>query len=332
MAEYEPQLNEMVKSLSQTIESIKTNNNNTSHIIDCLALGEDYINLLNDAISVIQAHPRAEKYFFQFKNIFNSSYEKVVQLLLSSQSSLWEQVDSRVLDPAKTQLKKLKSFVNFSKKLGDFGKNVVGVGANGSGKSTLAEKLKNDMDNDGVVISAQKILLIPETNSAEDPTQTAEKVKNYQTQDKTNKNPNYISTLQHEFSAILANLFAENTAANHKYRLDTIEALKENQLLSAPKPTKLDTTIELWNRLIEHRKIEIKDGINIALTDPSGGNYSATRMSDGEKVILFLIAQVLQAPSNGFIIIDEPETHLHRSISKRLWDALEAERRDCLFI
>jgi hypothetical protein len=188
------------------------------------------------------------------------------------------------------------------------------------------------MDNDGVVISAQKILLIPETNSAEDPTQTAEKVKNYQTQDKTNKNPNYISTLQHEFSAILANLFAENTAANHKYRLDTIEALKENKPLSAPKPTKLDTTIELWNRLIEHRKIEIKDGINIALTDPSGGNYSATRMSDGEKVILFLIAQVLQAPSNGFIIIDEPETHLHRSISKRLWDALEAERRDCLFI
>jgi hypothetical protein len=115
MAEYEPQLNEMVKSLSQTIESIKTNNNNTSHIIDCLALGEDYINLLNDAISVIQAHPRAEKYFLQFKNIFNSSHEKVVQLLISSQSSLWEQVDSRVLDPAKTQLKKLKSFVNFSK-------------------------------------------------------------------------------------------------------------------------------------------------------------------------------------------------------------------------
>jgi hypothetical protein len=55
-------------------------------------------------------------------------------------------------------------------------------------------------------------------------------------------------------------------------------------------------------------------------------------MSDGEKVMLFLIAQVLQAPKDGFIIVDEPEMYLHKTILKKLWDRLEFERPDCLFI
>jgi len=31
-------------------------------------------------------------------------------------------------------------------------------------------------------------------------------------------------------------------------------------------------------------------------------------------------------------VVDEPELHLHRSIQARLWDAIEAERSDCLFV
>lgn len=55
-------------------------------------------------------------------------------------------------------------------------------------------------------------------------------------------------------------------------------------------------------------------------------------MSDGEKVMLYLIAQVLQAPRDGFIVVDEPEMYLHKTILKKLWDMLEAKRPDCIFI
>jgi hypothetical protein len=55
-------------------------------------------------------------------------------------------------------------------------------------------------------------------------------------------------------------------------------------------------------------------------------------MSDGEKVVLFLIAQVLQAPPSGFVIVDEPEMYLHKTILNKLWDRLEKERKDCIFI
>jgi len=60
--------------------------------------------------------------------------------------------------------------------------------------------------------------------------------------------------------------------------------------------------------------------------------YYANQMSDGERAVLYLAAQVLCVPENKLLIIDEPEIHLHRSLMNRLWVALEKERKDCLFI
>ncbi len=60
--------------------------------------------------------------------------------------------------------------------------------------------------------------------------------------------------------------------------------------------------------------------------------YLASGMSDGERVIFYLIGQCLCAPDQSIIIIDEPELHLHRSIQRRLWDAIEKERPDCQFV
>lgn len=55
-------------------------------------------------------------------------------------------------------------------------------------------------------------------------------------------------------------------------------------------------------------------------------------MSDGERVIFYLIGQCLAAPENGIIVIDEPELHLHKSIQIPLWSEIEKLRNDCLFV
>ncbi|EHE6457230.1 AAA family ATPase, partial [Campylobacter coli] len=54
----------------------------------------------------------------------------------------------------------------------------------------------------------------------------------------------------------------------------------------------------------------------------------------GEELILYLISKILTIPNNEqqIIIIDEPELHLHPSLTNRLWDILEKHRQDCLFI
>lgn len=55
-------------------------------------------------------------------------------------------------------------------------------------------------------------------------------------------------------------------------------------------------------------------------------------MSDGERVVLYLIGECLCAPKDGLVLIDEPEVHIHRSIQARLWNAIEAARLDCTFV
>jgi predicted ATP-dependent endonuclease of OLD family len=55
-------------------------------------------------------------------------------------------------------------------------------------------------------------------------------------------------------------------------------------------------------------------------------------MSDGEKVGLYLISQILLAEKNCILIIDEPELHLHKALMARLWNKLEEYRNDCFFI
>lgn len=222
--------------------------------------------------------------------------------------------------------------IDFFRKIGFFNNNVVAIGANGSGKTTLSNKFKSYLQNNGVVISAQRILLVPNFDAISNPTKTATDLKQYQLRDKSNKNDREFGYLQQEFAIVLKNLLADNIAAGNTYRKKAMELIKTGKNLENPKPTNLDITFEIWNSLIEHRKIECKDGVNITANSDDGRSYPAIQMSDGEKVMLYLIAQVLQAPNQGFIVVDEPEMYLHKTILKKLWDTLESERSDCLFI
>ena len=55
-------------------------------------------------------------------------------------------------------------------------------------------------------------------------------------------------------------------------------------------------------------------------------------MSDGERVMLYLIGQCLCIPENSIIIIDEPEIHLHKSLVDKLWNQIESHIQNKLLI
>ena len=55
-------------------------------------------------------------------------------------------------------------------------------------------------------------------------------------------------------------------------------------------------------------------------------------MSDGERVMLYMICQALVVRKNSLLIIDEPELHIHKAIVNKLWTLLEQERPDCVFM
>jgi len=158
---------------------------------------------------------------------------------------------------------KLEFNLDFFEKIGFFNSNVVAIGANGSGKTTLSNKFKTYLQNNGVVISAQRILLVPSFNAIANPSQTANELKQAQLRDKSNKNDREFGHLQQEFSIVLKNLLAENIAAGNMYRKKSIELFQTGKQIEEPSLTNLDKTFEIWNSLIEHRKIDCQDGINI---------------------------------------------------------------------
>lgn len=230
------------------------------------------------------------------------------------------------------QLNLLLFNLDFFNKLGFFNNNIVAIGANGSGKTSLSNKLKTYIQNNGVVISAQRILFVPTFETLHNPTKTAQELKQTQLLDKSNKDQNNFHHLHQEFGVVLKNLLADSIASGNEFRMNAIEQKKKGEEISDPPITNLDRTLEIWNSLIEHRTIKCIDGMNINVESETKRPYPAIQMSDGEKVMLFLIAQVLQAPKSGFIIFDEPEMYLHKTILKKLWDILEKERQDCIFV
>ncbi|WP_201615610.1 AAA family ATPase [Psychrobacter urativorans] len=240
------------------------------------------------------------------------------------------------LDEFKYNTKVASFNLNIFSKFSFFDKNIVAIGANGSGKSSLSAKLKEYLPDSAMTISAQKLLVIPVFKNITNPNDTIKELGKSQAYEKSTKfklesDTNYSpesDAIKNEFKILLNNLLSENSTLNNKY----VQSVRKGENCNVPE-SKLINTIEIWNSLIEHRVLECSDGINISLKARNSENtYPAYQMNDGEKVILYYISHVLQAPQDGFIIVDEPEMYLHKTLLSKLWDILETEREDCIFI
>ena len=214
--------------------------------------------------------------------------------------------------------------------------SVVFIGANGSGKTRLGAWIElNSPENEKVHrISAQKSLSMPDTTT---PT-SIELAENDliwgNTEHRNNKNAfkwnrKPATKLLNDFEKLMVYLFSDETEQNARYKARA----RESRARIDPPHTKMDKLKTLWEKILPHRELII-GGLRIQ-TQVKGSRdepYQASEMSDGERVIFYLIGQCLAAPDNGVILIDEPELHLHKSIQLPLWSEVEELRSDCLFV
>ena len=235
--------------------------------------------------------------------------------------------------------------INFTigtfRKLEFLNKNLVAIGANGCGKTSLAENIKRYITTNCVVIGAQKLLLVPKLNGVLDLEYSQKHLKEQQAKNKSLKQPLVNDTdeselknsiaddIADEFSAVLNNLLSLHNSEIHRFANDYC---RDNTTIR--KQTLLEKVFELWKQIMPHLTLKCEDGINIMVQSQGKLNYPAYQLSDGEKVALYLIANVLQTPNDSYIIVDEPETYLHKSIVNKLWDMLELERSNdnCTFV
>ncbi|NCD06000.1 MAG: DUF4435 domain-containing protein [Spirochaetia bacterium] len=214
--------------------------------------------------------------------------------------------------------------------------SILFIGANGSGKTRLGAWIEIDSPQKNLVhrISAQKSLMLPDSITP----QSIEQAKKnllfgspaWSVNEKKSKwNQKPATEMLNDYQKLMVYLFSDETEENAKFKRSC--KLSENRI--EPPITKLDQAKELWENILPHRELVI-GGLRLqtCIKERPDHIYNSSEMSDGERVIFYLIGQCLAAPQNGIIVIDEPELHLHKSIQVPLWDKIEKLRDDCLFV
>lgn len=216
----------------------------------------------------------------------------------------------------------------------DFNQLVV-IGANGSGKTRFGANLEESYPNKTHRISAQKSLSFPsevrpkslETATEEFWYGSINKDKELYKQPWYKENNrwgrNRYTSLLNDYEKLLVLL--------HTEEYENLSEAKSLGVLS--EETKIDKVKKIWEILLPHRKLKIRAGVveSFPIDKPSD-IYNAKELSDGERVIFYLIGEVICAPEKSIIIIDEPEMHIHKSLVKNLFDLIENEREDCVFV
>lgn len=198
--------------------------------------------------------------------------------------------------------------------------NIVMVGANGSGKSTFARQLNGKLANNIVILSAQHFLYYSKRQNISATGNEIKKVRDFQHNMKLGSDSNFTQIMTSDMNDLVNALVSEYADCAFDYY--------EN---NNRKQSYLSQTITLWHSIIEHRYLEsTRTGLNVFGENIS--NYEFNQLSDGEKAVFYYIGHILLAQPNSYIIIDEPENHLHLTICNKLWDILEQQRPDCKFI
>jgi len=198
---------------------------------------------------------------------------------------------------------------------------IVIIGPNGSGKTRFGADLANR--NNAEFIGALRNIALGENI----PMQGLDQAKEQLTSQIKRTRSRYWQ-MSNEINQLFTKLLAEDATSAVRFR-DQHVAGETAQL----EETNLMRLRNAWANFFPGRKIDFSTYKPTVISDFNQSNaaYSASRMSDGERVALYLGGRILNAQTN-ILIIDEPEVHFHSRLAVRFWNALEQFRPDIRFI
>lgn len=228
----------------------------------------------------------------------------------------------------------------------EYGRPIVLLGANGAGKTRFSARIEEINDpafrNGSLIakshihrLSAQKSLNISTSIPLFDLESSEKNLFLGNTEVFAGKNSfrfqsNPITNLLNDYQYALSLLFAEAQRELQKEHDNARECSSTGAIIPPPSDTVVDKAQRIWNTLLPHRTIDLSgNGVHV---NYQAQKYHGKEMSDGERVMLYMICQALVVKPNTLFIIDEPELHIHKAIVKELWTQLENERPDCVFM
>lgn len=190
------------------------------------------------------------------------------------------------------------------------------IGRNGAGKSRFTESLVDEMAGRSVSVSA-----IPSI------------YKVGENDDRPGSIDNAFARLPHidrttadttRLQRMVMLLMQEEVTSLLDYKISHRQG-KETEIA----PTRLDKVIAIWQEIFPQSRLMAADGATLSIRDVAGDLYSASRLSAGEKAVLYYAGAVLLAPQGSTLFVDNPTALLHPSVARTLWTRLEALRPDC---
>ena len=212
------------------------------------------------------------------------------------------------------------------------GETIFVLGANGTGKSSLMFHFNVQNYAHARKVSAHRQTWIQSDAldlTASDKLQTEQNIQN---QDR-NKQSRYRDPFAAQRASIA--IFELVDAENRRARA-MANAYDERDMEKLAAEAKAESPIAAINELLRESNIpievSIRDNEQVMASKNGGPEYGAAQLSDGERNVLLIAANVLTAPRESLLLIDEPERHLHRSIIAPLLGALFERRKDCGFV
>ena len=201
-------------------------------------------------------------------------------------------------------------------------KQITIIGANGAGKSRFCSALVEELGDKAFRISALKALF-PSTSADQPLPGSIDDLFNRMNA----ANPQVKNTAQTEFDKLFYVMLNDEfhdlmNFKTHQLMGDKIEFPK----------TKLDITVKKWQEVFPKNKVLRENGKLMFTSEGHDDKYTSLRLSDGEKTVLYYIGAVQYAVPDAVILVDDPETFIHSSIMRTMWNVLEQMRPDCTFI
>ena len=196
------------------------------------------------------------------------------------------------------------------------------IGANGAGKSRFCSALVDELGGKAYRISALKALF-PSPSNVKPLTGSIEDLFNRMNE----SNPLVKNLAETEFDKLFFVMLNDEMRELMNFKAHQLMGEK----VEFPK-TKLDITVKKWQEVFPKNKMLRENGKLMFTSEGYEDKYPLRRLSDGEKSVLYYIGAVLYAMPEAAILVDDPETFIHSSIMRTLWNVLEQLRPDCTFI
>lgn len=198
-------------------------------------------------------------------------------------------------------------------------RHIVIIGANGSGKTRFARRLAADLGTQAFNVSALKALY---------------------GRDREDTSPVSIDSMYHsaidgasllrpdltgEFERLIGLMVNEEMLSLIEYKYGGGRRGKQAA-------TRLDKVMHRWRNVFPDNRVLVENGRMLFSRDEGSDAYSPSKLSDGEKSVLYYLGATSYAPEGAVIIVDSPGMFMHPSSTSSLWNTIEDSRPDCTFI